>query len=503
MEAIRRRTIVKDVLWIIATIGVVSAIFRFERGLGAATGMSDAVPWGIWIGFDVMGGVALAAGGFVMAATVYIFHLEKYHPLLRPAILTAFLGYISVIVGLLCDIGRPWNIWKPLIFWQFHSVLFEVAWCVMLYATVLFLEFSPTILEHPLLQFPILQKVAYWLKRLTLPLVILGIGLSTLHQSSLGSLFLIMPFRLHPLWYSPIIPIQFFVSAVALGLGMVTLESFASAYLYGHKTRVDLFSGLGRAASWVLWLYLVIRLGNLVMRGLLPTMFDGSWQSILFWGEIAISALIPATLLSVRPVRNNRTWLLVCSIMIVFGMVMNRLVTGLIAHYRPEGIVYFPAWTELGITLGILAGLVLVFLFFVENLKVFDLEDETEHVETPAQPMLRRPLLVAATAALAAVCITAQPPASLVLKSPPPASTPATRINLSSLPFADMPHPTEGHEDCLLCHSVDSLTNPSPATHVGRTNATCLSCHSVKPGIGAASTAVTTTLAITSSAATP
>jgi Ni/Fe-hydrogenase subunit HybB-like protein len=371
MKAIRRRALVKDILWILATLGLVAAIFRFSHGLGAATALNDATPWGFWIGFDVMAGVALAAGGFTIAAIVYIFHLEKYHPLLRPAILTALLGYGAAIVGLMCDLGLPWHTWR-IANWQDHSVLFEVGWCVILYTTVLALEFSPAILEHAWFQSTLFRSVAGWLKRLTLPLVIVGITLSTLHQSSLGSLFLLMPFRLHPLWYSPIQPLLFFVSAIGLGLMMVTLEGFVSAYLFDHPVKLDLYNSLGRAAAWVLWLYLALRLGDLAVRGILPGGLDGSWQSALFMFEVGITMLLPAILLSIRAVRTSRAGLLTAAGLTVCGVVLNRLDVGFIAIFRPAGVTYFPSWPELAVSLGIIAGAGLVFIFFTENLKVIE-----------------------------------------------------------------------------------------------------------------------------------
>ncbi len=372
MKSTRRRTIVKDILWVIAAIGLVAMIARFIRGLGATTALNDATPWGLWISFDVMAGVALAAGGFTIAAAVYIFHLEKYHSILRPAILTAFLGYVAVIVGLLCDLGLPWHIWSPMIHWQPHSVLFEVAWCVMLYTSVLALEFSPVILESPWLQTPFFQRLARWLKWFTLPLVILGIVLSTLHQSSLGSLFLIMPFRLHPLWYSPILPVLFFISAVALGLMMVTLEGFVSAYLFDHSPRLDLLAGLGRAAVWVLWLYLLARLGDLAWRGVLPAAVEGSWYSFLFWAEIGLGGLLPASLLSLRQVRTSPAGLITAAGLTVAGLVFNRLSVGGLAIFQTSGTSYFPGWVEFAISAGIVAGAGLVFLFLAENFNVFN-----------------------------------------------------------------------------------------------------------------------------------
>jgi Ni/Fe-hydrogenase subunit HybB-like protein len=383
MTATHRRTIVKDILWILATVGLVAAIIRFTRGLGPATALNDATPWGLWIGFDVMAGVALAAGGFVIAATVYIFHLEKYRPILRPAVLTAFLGYVAVIIGLICDLGLPWHIWKPIFHWQHHSVLFEVAWCVMLYTTVLALEFSPAVLEHDWFQKPIFDRIAGWLKHLTVIFVIAGVVLSTLHQSSLGSLFLIMPFRVHPLWYSPLLPVLFFISAVGLGLMMVTLEGFFSGYLYDHPLRLNLYAGLGRAAAWVLGLYLVLRLGDLAVRGVLPMALDGTWQAALFLFEIGVSALLPAVLLTIKSVRHSRAGLLTCAVLTVFGMVLNRLSISILAVYRPPGTTYFPNWLEIAVSLGVVSGAALVFLFLTENLKVLDTGPTPPHASSP------------------------------------------------------------------------------------------------------------------------
>ena len=211
----------KLILWMITGFAAAVGVNRFIFGLGATTNLNDSTPWGLWIGFDVMSGVALAAGGFVITAIVYIIRREEFHALVKPAVLTAFLGYVAVIFGLMFDLGLPWNIWHMLVFWNPHSPLFEVGWCVMLYTTVLLLEFSPV----PLEKFGRFTKIRSFLMKYRFALVLLGIMFSTLHQSSLGSLFLIMPFKLHPLWYSNLLPIQFFISAIALGLMMVAFES--------------------------------------------------------------------------------------------------------------------------------------------------------------------------------------------------------------------------------------------------------------------------------------
>ncbi|MBN1608347.1 MAG: Ni/Fe-hydrogenase cytochrome b subunit [Polyangiaceae bacterium] len=374
-----RQRVLKTLLWFVVGVWLVVTAVRFLRGLGATTGLTDATPWGLWIAFDVMAGVALAAGGFVLAATVYVFRLERFRPFARPAVLTAFLGYAAVAFGLLYDLGLPWNIWHPAFYPQPHSVLFEVAMCVMLYLTVLFLEFAPVILEHPRFGGPVLKAIHGALKKATIVLVVAGIVLSTLHQSSLGSLFLIAPFRLHPLWYSPNIWLLFFVSAVGLGLMMVTLESFFSAWFFGHRLRMDLLAGLGKAASVVLLLYATLRFGDLAYRGQLVRVLDGSPLSFLFLFEVALSAVVPGLLLAVPRVRQNPRGLGLAAGMTVLGVIGYRFDVCIVAFKRPDGMSYFPTWTELAVSVGIVAAALLVFLFFVENLNVY-----SEEVHPPA-----------------------------------------------------------------------------------------------------------------------
>ena len=362
----------KTVLW--ALIGVLTPItvLRFADGLGTVTNLSDAAPWGLWVAFDVMAGVALAAGGFVVAATVYIFRLERYRGFVRPAVLTALLGYILVAVGLLYDLGLPWHIWHPIIYPQPHSVLFEVAACVMLYLTVLILEFAPVVLEHPLFDRALFRGAYRWLRKATIPLVIVGIALSSLHQSSLGSLFLITPARLNPLWYSPDIWILYLVSAVALGLMMVLLESVLAGVFYGHRVETRLLTGLGEAAAVVLALYAGFRVWDLGQRDQLGLVTDGSWQSWLFIGELSVSAVIPAALMLFRRVRASVAGLATAASLTVFGMILNRLDACIVVFQRPAGAGYFPSWMEIAVSLGLVAAGVLAFLFAVEHLAVYE-----------------------------------------------------------------------------------------------------------------------------------
>jgi Ni/Fe-hydrogenase subunit HybB-like protein len=365
-----RKIALKSVLWLLVGIWLAVSLARFIRGLGATTNLSDSAPWGLWIAFDVMSGVALAAGGFVIAAIVYIFHLKRYRPFARPAILTAFLGYVAVAVGLLYDLGIPLNIWHPAFYPQPHSVLFEVAMCVMLYLTVLFLEFCPVLLENSRLDRPFFRKIHSALKRITIPLVVLGIVLSTLHQSSLGSLFLISPDRVHPLWYSPILWILFFVSAVGLGLMTIAAEAIFSSWYFGHKLRTNLLSGLAHAASYVLYLYAALRLGDLALRGKLSSVLNGTWQANLFIFEIILAALLPAVLMSFRRIRSSAAGIGIASGMTLLGMVGYRFDLCIVAFARPDGVSYFPTWMEFAVTIGIVAAAMLVFIFFVEQFNV-------------------------------------------------------------------------------------------------------------------------------------
>jgi len=359
--------IVKGILLFFMGLALPVSLVRFIKGLGATTNLTDVTPWGFWIGFDVVGGVALAAGGFVVAATVYIFHLEEYRPVVRPAILTAFLGYVAVAVGLMVDLGLPWNIWHPMIHWQHHSALFEVAWCVMLYLTVLALEFSPVVLEKT----PF-NKIYNFVKKLTIPLVIIGIGLSTLHQSSLGTLFTIMPFRLHSLWYTAMLPYLFLVSAVGLGLSMVIVESVTAGWIYDHKPNKNLLAGLGKASSYVLALYLLIRFGDLIISGRIKSLFEGSWESLLFIVEILLGAIVPVILFSIKEVREKISGTTTAAFMVVFGFVLNRINVSGVSTITLTGSNYTPSWMEITISLGVVSAACFAFMFFIENFSVYE-----------------------------------------------------------------------------------------------------------------------------------
>jgi Ni/Fe-hydrogenase subunit HybB-like protein len=348
------------------TAGAVAAVQRYSMGLGATTNLADTFPWGLWIGFDILVGVGLAAGGFAVAATVYLFNMERFRPILRPTILTAFLGYLLVIAGLMVDLGRPWAIWHAIIYWNPHSVMFEVAWCVMLYTTVLALEFSPIVFERFNM-----QRALRVIKAITIPLVVAGVILSTLHQSSLGSLFLIIPGRMHPLWYSNIIPFLFFISCVAAGLSMTIFESFLSSRSFGREVEMPLLSDLARVVVVVLALYFTVRVQDLMNRDALQYVFQPGYQSVMFLGEVILGVIVPCVLLMFKRVRTNASGLFYSSVLVILGFVANRMNTAITSMEHWPTRTYVPSWQELFITLGLAAFGFVAFSFVARYFDVF------------------------------------------------------------------------------------------------------------------------------------
>ncbi len=356
---------------LILVAGIPTILYRFVFGIGAASNLSQANPWGLWIGLDVLSGVALAAGGFTLAATVYIFGLKEYHAVVRPAVLTGFLGYVFVVIGLLVDLGRPWKLPVPIVYsFGTTSVMFEVAWCVCLYNFVLFLEFVPAALE-----WLGLKKAREWAVRLTLALTVFGVMLSTLHQSSLGALFLLTPEKMHPLWYSPFIPIYFFVSAVIAGLSMVIVESSLSHRIFRSQvdphSHVDLDKitlGLARAASVILFAYFFIRLQGLADSqnwALLNTSY-GYWYLFEMLGFVMAPCLLFA-----HGVRHRKTGLVrLTAAWTVLGVVVYRLNISVVAMNWNAAVRYVPSWMEILTSVTIITIGVMTFRWIVNRMPV-------------------------------------------------------------------------------------------------------------------------------------
>ena len=366
----------KTIFLVLMVAGFYGTVVRFTQGLGASTHLSDQFPWGIWIGFDVLCGVMLAAGGFTLTAAVHILNIKRMHSIVRPTVLTAFLGYVLVCVALMYDLGKPYNIWHPLIMRNPHSVMFEVAWCVMLYTTVLTLEFSPVVLEKFNLTKPL--KI---IKTILIPLVICGVILSTLHQSSLGTVYLIMPEKLHPFWYTPLLPGFFFLSAIAVGLAMTIFESSMSAKHFGRQLELPILQELGRVLLVVLCVYAVLRFEDLLHRGMFRVALQPGYEMYLFWLEITMALILPIVLLLQRKVRNSPDGLYLVAVLVVLGFITNRLNVSITGMEGAAGTHYIPKWTELAVTGAIIAAGFALFGLATKYLPIFP----EEHSQAKAQ----------------------------------------------------------------------------------------------------------------------
>lgn len=349
-----------------------------------STNLNDAWPFGLWVAVDVMLGVALAAGGFTLCAVVYVFNKKEYKPLARPAVLTAWLGYILVLIALAMDVGLWYNWWRPLIHWGYTSVLFEVFICVVAYNLVLLVEFLPVISER------FNWKKTYRVTTLVaLPAVLAGIVLSTLHQSSLGALFLIAPHKLHPLWYTEMLPWLFLISAVAVGPAMVTVESYLASRSYGTRFEIDLLGKLAKIIAVVALFYLAFRIWDLASLGQLGTIFEGTIYSNLFIFEMLLF-IIPVLLVFFGPGRSSKIGIAAASSFIVAGVAANRVNIVFAGLWQSAPLPYIPSILEFFVTLGLISMLCLVYLFIVENFKVFPLEEENnpfkENVENGIIP---------------------------------------------------------------------------------------------------------------------
>ena len=367
------------ILLAIAGIGLFAYAYRLLAGLGAATNLDNQYPWGIWISIDVATGVALAAGGFTTAALAHIFHREKYHPIVRPALLTALLGYTFVVIGLLADLGRYYNVWHPMLpgMWQGNSVLFEVGMCVMIYLSVLYIEFVPIVVERfkGKIKLPgptaVLNKFGEsllaiadkTLMRFMSIFIILGVVLSCLHQSSLGTLMVIAPTKVHPLWYTPISPLLFLLSAIAVGFPMVIFESLLASRSFKLEPEREVLSSLAAYIPVILGVYLAAKIVDLTLRDAWPYVLEGSLQSTTWLIEVVVGVAMPIIILSSRKLRQSMTALFVAaSLVVIFGVALNRINMFLIA-YKPLYPVksYFPSIYEISVTVGLIAALVLLY----------------------------------------------------------------------------------------------------------------------------------------------
>lgn len=380
MSRFMPRTFWQWVFALLMVAGLYATYVRIFFGLGGSTNLTDQFPWGIWVGFDILCGVGLAAGGFTLAAIVHIFNIEEFKPIVRPAILTAFLGYVLVVVALMFDLGQPHRVWHPLVNWNPRSVMFEVGWCVTLYTTVLFLEFLPMVLER----FG-LKRARRVLRGVMLPIIIVGVILSTLHQSSLGSLYLIANGKLSTLWYTPLLPVLFYISAIGVGLAMTIFESWHSSKAFGRALEWPLIQKLSRVLAVVIAVYLTMRFLDLSRRQAWSALEDPGWESRLFVLEIMLMA-VPMLLLFRERTRQNPHTMYAAVTMFLFGFVVNRLNIAVTGMERAAGVTYIPKWTEVVVTLAIVGLGFAAFNLAAKHLPVFEPVHGSEPGEGEAAP---------------------------------------------------------------------------------------------------------------------
>jgi len=359
--------------------GAAILVVRFIYGLGSVSNLTQESPWGLWKGFNVVSGVALAGGAYVITFVVYVMRLERYHPIVRATILNGLLAYMFYAGALVFDLGRPWEIMNPIIgnSFGFNSVLFLVSWHFMLYMVAEFIEFSPAIAE-----WLGLQRVRRWLTRLTLGAVILGITLSTLHQSGLGALFLMAKPKIHPLWYTEFIPILFFVSSIPAGLSMIILEGTISHRVF--KDRIDprkhasfdsIVVGLSKGAAIALFVYYFFKALIFVHEHHWELLGDG-W-GIWYLFEVVGLALVPCVMFAYGA-RHRRVGVVrTAAVLTLLGVVLNRLNISIIAFNWNAETSYHPSIYEYVVTLMIVFVQIWVFRWVVNRMPVFSRPQET------------------------------------------------------------------------------------------------------------------------------
>ncbi len=379
-------------MWVVTAISVLGLgawLFRMAFGLGASTHLTNAYPWGIWIALDVATGVALAAGGFTTAFLAHILHREQFHSLVRPALLTAMLGYTFVALGVMTDLGRFWAMWHVMLppYWQPNSVLFEVAICVMCYLTVLYIEFLPAVCERFIgrVHLPgilrvldrhidhLLRIADRTLSRVMTVFIILGIMLSCMHQSSLGTLMVITQGKVHPFWHTPALPLLFLLSAFAVGYPMVILESIIAHRSLRLPIDRELLARLARFIPYTLGLYLLAKLADLGIRGELPGIFSRGSNTALFLAELLLGVITPIVIFASPKRRASVGWLLLGASLVVSGVAFNRLNVFLLA-YSPldPRATYMPSMSEILVTVGAIAMTVLAYRALVFHLPVIE-----------------------------------------------------------------------------------------------------------------------------------
>lgn len=381
------------ILSIIAVIGMFFLGWRFLYGIGEVSNLDNLFPWGIWNAINKAGGVALAAGGFISAAIGHIMHKEHYNIVVRPALVTAMLGYTFVGFAVFFDIGRWYFIWHPIINWNPNSALFEVGICVMIYLTVLYIEFLPILTEKyknnvnmkgifkPFnnITNKLLISLDNGLEKSMFIFIIAGVVLSSLHQSSLGTLMIIAGSKMHPLWQTPILPLLFLLSAVVVGIPMIILVSLLNSKSFKLKPKMPILSRMASYVGPILGVYLSFKIGDIVIREAFVYLGDFSLQSVMFYIEIIFGIVVPLFMFLNKKILSSPNLLMIACLFVILGVVLNRINNFLVAYKPPYAdYLYFPTIAEISVTLGCAAVIILLYRFVVLNFPVISPEQGTE-----------------------------------------------------------------------------------------------------------------------------
>jgi len=367
----------------VIVLGVILIVIRFVNGIGSVTNLTQEVPWGLWIGFDVITGVAFAGGAYVVTFMVYIMKNQTFKPIVRVTVLNGFLAYVFYAGALLLDLGRPWNVINPIIGNNFgtSSVLFLVAWHFLLYMIAQLIEFSPTIAEW--LGAKRARKI---LSGMTLAAVIFGCTLSLLHQSGLGALYLMAEDKVHPLWYSEFIPLLFVVSSVFAGLSMVIFEGSISNRVFfkqiskkNHKAHDNILVKLAGICAAAMFAYFFLQL--------LVFIHNKNWSHLnsnmgyWFIFEMLCLVIIPMILFYQGHRSKNIRMIKIAAILAMIGIIVNRLNVTVIGFRWEDAVRYVPSWKELVITLTVIFTEIWVFRWIVRRMPVLSDSPEWVHSE--------------------------------------------------------------------------------------------------------------------------
>ena len=367
----------KSLLTVMA-VGAVFTLVRYAGGIRSVANINNAYPWGWWVGYGIMTMIAIGAVGFTITALVEILGAHRYHSFVRPAVLMGLLCYASAIVMLMVELGRPWKVWMILVSWAPTSALYEVGWCAFLYLNVLILEFA----QVPLKELGWGRALSV-LKFIYIPIMLLGVTLSHLHQSSLGTLMTLLPHKVNALWWSDLLPLLFLFSAIMAGPAMAILEHLAAARWLGFAPRMDLLAGLARIEAWLVGLFLAFQMGDLVYRGAVDAMLNATWLAVSFWVEIGFGLLLPLVLLLMPEVRESRRGLATACGLVLAGVLLHRLNVAVIGLRVRHWETYVPSIGEVAITLGITAGTLFVFGWLV---RILPIHEELPPLQTSPHP---------------------------------------------------------------------------------------------------------------------